>query len=143
MGWYYYSGNVVRSVQVSEGKSVAVRPHTKVEIHTMTKSAQSLIGIGVLKKTGRPVGVVIAEPKKVEPEVKIEDVLKPSPLAQVIAEKGVTSSPSIEPKKPVGDPELTIHEIETTSSHVESESTDGVSKRSKRRRGLSGLNKTE
>lgn len=136
MPWYYYSGSIVRSIQVSDRISVAVRPHSKVEIDKTTKETQLLINSGLLRRTG---GAKDSEKRKVS-DLKIQDVLPKSDLAKAIAEKGVTSSMSLPPKKPVGAPEMTEGEIslpETESIFVEKAdvlSTDEPDEGRKRRK---------
>ena len=111
MAWYYHSGNVVRPVEVRPGVTVAVRPHSKVEVLHMTGATQVMIKKGMLRRTGKPKGSKPVEvPKE---ELKMEDVLGKSPLAQKIAEKGSTVAKSIPPKpKKGGTVELTIGEQE-------------------------------
>jgi hypothetical protein len=110
MSWYYYSGSVVRPVQVKPGETRAIRPHSKVEILTMTPEAQAMIRKGILRRTGKPKGAKPLDPTP-KKEIKIEDVVQKSRMAQNIAEKGVTSSRNKPPKPVKGSPvELTVGE---------------------------------
>ena len=70
-----------------------------------------MISAGVLRRTGKQVGMKSMEDQPVKAAPKLRDVMPPSALAQHFAEKGVTSSKNMPPKKPVGTPEYTIHEI--------------------------------
>lgn len=97
MTWYYYSGKVVRPVMVEKGRSVSVRPNTRVEIlDESTLEFKSLCRRGFLRRTSRPKGFEI---EKKEVSVKtVKDVVPKSKMAEVIAEKGVTVSKEISPK---------------------------------------------
>ncbi|MFA4971300.1 MAG: hypothetical protein WC683_01720 [bacterium] len=110
MSWYYYSGSVPTGIPVSRTKSVAVAPHTKVEIVDMTPAAQALLRRGVLRRTGRPAGAPLRTNVAVTDQ-KVADVVPKSALARYFAEKGVTKSKEMPPKKPVGKPEFTEHEL--------------------------------
>lgn len=147
MGWYYYSGNVVKSIPVSRTKSVAVRPNSKIEILEVTQEAQTMLSMGILKRTGKPLGATSMEDAPPRPKIHLRDVLPPSGLAMHFAEKGVTSSEALPPRKPVGAPEFTVHELEAKSAVVAPEmpgdaavlpddaAEDNESGKSKRRRG--------
>lgn len=148
MAWYFYSGNVVKSVPVSRTKSVAVRPNSKVEILELTLEAQILLSKGVLRRTGKPLGATSMESQPPRPRVSLRDILPPSGLALHFAEKGVTTSEAMPPHKPVGSPEYTIHEREVAGSvvvpvdagdvavlPVEEAAEEQESGKSKRRRG--------
>lgn len=111
MPWYYNRSNVTRPVQVKPGVTVAVKPHTKVEIVKMTPEAQALIRKGVFQRTGKPRNAKpVREPAKDEP--KIEDVVGKSEMAKKIAEKGKTTSKNKPPKRKDGKPEMTEGEQE-------------------------------
>ena len=59
MSWYYYSGRVVRPVMVEKGRSVSVRPNTKVEIiDESTIEFKSLCRRGFFRRTSRPKDLV-------------------------------------------------------------------------------------
>ena len=145
MAWYYYSGNIVKSVPVSRTKSVAVRPNSKIEILEVTKEAQVMLSAGILRRTGRPLGAKSLEDEVPVPRVHMRDVLPPSPLAQHFAEKGVTTAAEMPPRKPLGAPEFTVHELAGTREAAASEDADAAtlsiedaaeeSGKSKRRRG--------
>lgn len=122
MAWYYFSGNVVKSIPVSRTKSVAVRPHSKVEILEVTQEVQAMLSAGILKRTGKPLGSVSMEDAPPVPRVHLRDVLPPSSLAQNFAEKGVTSSATMPPRKPLGSPEFTVHELSVEGVIVAPES---------------------
>lgn len=111
MSWYYYSGNVVRSIPQGRFKSVAVRPNTKVEILEVTQEVQALISQGVLRRTGKPLGAVSLSDQPPRTPIRIQDVVPKSPLAMYVAEKGVTKDPGVAPQKPLGKPEHTVHEL--------------------------------
>lgn len=111
MAWYYYSGRVVRAIPQTRTKSVAVRPNTKVEILEVTKEVQALISQGVLRRTGRPVGATSVADKAPQEPVRMQDVVQKSSLAMHFAEKGMTESKDMPPRKSVGKPEFTVHEV--------------------------------
>jgi len=111
MAWYYYSGPIPQAIRVSSTKSVAVHPHSKVEILEVTREVQALLNAQVLRRCGRPLGAKSIADEPVAPPVRIQDVLPKSSLAQHFAEKGVTPSKAMPPKKPVGSPEYTVHEL--------------------------------
>jgi len=111
MAWYYYSGPITQAIRVSSTKSVAVHPHSKVEILEVTREVQALLNAQVLRRCGRPLGAKSIADEPVAPPVRIQDVLPKSSLAQHFAEKGVTPSKAMPPKKPVGSPEYTVHEL--------------------------------
>jgi hypothetical protein len=111
MAWYYYSGPITQAIRVSSTKSVAVHPHTKVEILEVTREVQALMNSQVLRRCGRPLGAKSIADEPVAPPVRMQDVLPKSSLAQHFAEKGVTPSKAMPPKKPVGSPEYTVHEL--------------------------------
>lgn len=148
MAWYYYSGNVVKSIPVSRTKSVAVRPNSKIEILEVTQEAQAMLSMGILKRTGKPLGAPSMEDAPPRPRVHLRDVLPPSGLALHFAEKGVTSSEALPPRKPVGSPEFTVHELAAREAPVvapepsgdvavlpDDAAEDNESGKSKRRRG--------
>jgi len=110
MAWFTYTGKVVRSIRVSNTKSVAARPNQKIEIVIMTKEAQALVG-SVLRPAAPPVNAVATVAADPEEKLDMRAVLQPSALAQHFAEKGVTTSKDMAPRKPVGAPEYTIHEL--------------------------------
>ena len=58
MAWYYYTGKAVQSILVKAGLSMAIKPHTKVEILDMTPPTKALINKGVLRRTSKPKGAV-------------------------------------------------------------------------------------
>ena len=106
MPWYYYGGSVVRPVEVKPGLTLAVKPHTKVEVFSMTGATQALVRKGMLRRTGKPRESKPVEAPKDEP--KMEDVVEKSPMAQKIAEKGTTTSKNQPPTPGKGSPaELT------------------------------------
>jgi len=111
MAWYYYSGPIPQAIRVSSTKSVAVHPHSKVEILEVTREVQALLNAQVLRRCGRPLGAKSLADEPVAPPVRMQDVVPKSSLAQHFAEKGVTPSKTMPPKKPVGSPEYTIHEV--------------------------------
>ena len=111
MAWYYYSGRVTRPIRVCSTKSVAVRPNSKIEILEVTPDVQGLLRTGELRRTGRPLGAKSLEDQPPAPQVRMQDVLPKSQLAQHFAEKGVTTSSSMPPKRPKGVQEFTVHEL--------------------------------
>lgn len=113
MSWYYYSGNIVRSIQVSDSISVAVRPKTKIQIEKITKDTQAMINAGMLRKTGNPNR---ANEIRKASGLKMQDVVPKSDMAKYVAEKGVTSSKDLPPRKAVGAPEMTEHEASVESA---------------------------
>jgi hypothetical protein len=145
MAWYYYSGSVVKSIPVSRTKSVAVRPNSKIEILELTKEAQVMLSAGMLRRTGKPLGAKSMEDLPQPPRVHMRDVLPPSPLAMHFAEKGVTTSAEMPPRKPLGAPEFTVHELAAPTEGAASPNADAEvlpaedaaedSGKSKRRRG--------
>lgn len=116
MPWYYYSGNISRPIPVKQGLSVSVKSHSRVEIlEPNLREVQALIKKGVLRRTGRPAGVVrsVAD----EPIVKRSDIVAVTPksaLASRIAEKGVTSNKGQAPRKLKGRPEMTEGELSSS-----------------------------
>lgn len=112
MPWFYFSGHVVRAVPVSRNGSVAVRPNTKVEILEVTPESQALINQGTLRRTSPPRGAKSIADQPMPTTLRVEDVVPKSALALNFAEKGVTTSKDLPPKKLVGKPEYTIHEME-------------------------------
>jgi hypothetical protein len=57
MAWFYYSGQTVTPIDIGNGNSVGVRPHTHVEVPDSAASngsIQRLMGMGVLRQTGMP-----------------------------------------------------------------------------------------
>lgn len=124
--WFYYSGNISKPIPVKKGLSISVRPHTKIEItEPGIREVQALIRKGLLRRTGRPVGV---KPVEDMPTTTPEDIIRVTPkseLARKFAEKGVTKSKSQTPKKK-GSVEMTEGELEVVdkveSVKVESDS---------------------
>jgi len=113
MPWFYYSGNVSRTLPVKKGLSVAVAPHSKVEIlDPNIREVQALRKKGLLRRTGRPAG---AKSVQSLPGVSAEDVKAVTPrsaMSQKIAEKGVTKDKGQAPKTPKGrPPEMTDGEL--------------------------------
>lgn len=107
MASYYYSGNIVRPIPVSKGRSVAVRPNTKFEVFEETQEIQNLVARGVIRRCGgtKVKGTVPDPPVKIDPK-KI-----PVPqFSRSIAEKGVTSAKGIPPKA-TGSVEMTEDEV--------------------------------
>lgn len=97
MSWYYYSGKVVRPIMIERGRSVSVRPNTKVEIiDESTIEFKSLCRKGVLRRTSRPKNLEIE--KKDIPTKTVKDVVPKSKMAKIIAEKGITISKDIPPE---------------------------------------------
>jgi hypothetical protein len=96
MSWYYYSGRVVRPVMVEKGRSVSVRPNTKVEIiDESTSEFKSLCRRGFLRRTSRPKNLNVD--KKNISDKTFKDVIKKSKMAKLIAEKGVTKAMDVPP----------------------------------------------
>ena len=103
MAWYYYSGTIVRPVPRGDGVTVAARPHTKVEIVKATPETQAMIKRGTLRRAGPPTEMKERKaPKKADP-----GAIPKSTMVRFFAEKGVTSSKGMKPKKSVGKPEMT------------------------------------
>jgi hypothetical protein len=131
MPWFYYSGNIARPIPVRKGISVAVRPHTKVEIiDTQSREVQALKGKGLLKPTGRPVDAVSVKEKQV-PTATVADVTPRSALSERIAEKGVTIDKGQAPRKIKGSPEMTEGELRAVEPKVrDSESAEPKAEKS-------------
>jgi hypothetical protein len=112
MPWFYYSGNVPRTIPVKKGLSVAVIPHSKVEIiDPNLREVQALRKKGVLRRTGRPVGVKSVQSIPTVSGDEVKAVTPRSAMAQKIAEKGVTKDRGQAPKRPKGQPEMTEGEL--------------------------------
>jgi len=109
MAWYYHSGKVVRPVPVKKGLSVAVRPHSKVEILEVTPEVDALIRKGLLRITGKPKGAPSVKDAYV-PSTNMANV-KVSSIGNNVAEKGFSKSPSM---KPVADgiQQMTVDEAD-------------------------------
>ncbi len=111
MPWFYYSGNIARSIEIKPGLSQVVKPHTKIEIEKVTKAAQVLINQGSLRRTGKQ-KLDGKQPVRKVPNIKdMKKVLPKSDMAKAVAEKGVTTSSTLPPIKPVGKPEMTEGEL--------------------------------
>lgn len=96
MAWYYYTGNVPRSIPVKKGLSKVVTRCSRVEILEMTLEVQVLIRKKMLRRTGVPKGALsVAEDPVVDQA--IESVVEPPKMARSVAEKGKTKSAKIEP----------------------------------------------
>jgi hypothetical protein len=97
MPWYYYSGKVVRPIMIEKGRSISVRPNTKVEIiDESTIEFKSLCRRGFLRRTSRPKNLEV-EKKEISTKT-VKDVMPKSKMAKVIAEKGITVSKDIHPE---------------------------------------------
>jgi hypothetical protein len=119
MSWYYYSGRVVRPVMVEKGRSVSVRPNTKVEIiDESTIEFKSLCRRGFFRRTSRPKDLNVD--KKNISDKTFKDVIKKSKMAKLIAEKGVTKAMDVPPVSKV-KVELTEGEMENISLDETSE----------------------
>lgn len=127
MAWYYYSGPITQAIRVSSTKSVAVHPHSKVEILEVTREVQALLNAQVLRRCGRPLGAKSIADEPAAPPVRMQDVVPKSSLAQHFAEKGVTPSKAMPPKKPVGSPEYTVHELALAEKGIPAPSGGEVS----------------
>lgn len=125
MAWYYYSGNVVRSIPVKAGLSRVVKPHSKIEIIAETKEFQAMKKRGLFRRTSPQKGALPGVAEDVA-ELKVEDVLQKSEMAKAVAEKGVTKSKGIAPTKPKGKPEMT--EAELTSVRIKDDKKADVLK---------------
>ena len=97
MPWYYYSGKVVRPIMIEKGRSVSVRPNTKVEIiDESTIELKSLCRRGFLRRTSRPKNLEV-DKKEISTKT-VKDVVPKSKMAKIIAEKGITVSKDIPPE---------------------------------------------
>jgi hypothetical protein len=97
MPWYYYSGKVVRPIMIEKGRSVSVRPNTKVEIiDESTIEFKSLCRRGFLRRTSRPKNLEV-DKKEISTKT-VKDVVPKSKMAKIIAEKGITVSKDIPPE---------------------------------------------
>ena len=114
MAWYYYSGNIVRSIPVKAGLSKVAKPRSKIEIITETKEVQIMKKRGLLRRTSPVKGAVSVVSDPVE-ELKMEDVIQKSAMAKVVAEKGVTGSKGLPPTTK-GNPEMTEAELASVES---------------------------
>ena len=122
MSWYYYSGRVVRPVMVEKGRSVSVRPNTKVEIiDESTIEFKSLCRRGFFRRTSRPKDLNID--KKNISDKTFKDVIKKSKMARLIAEKGVTIAMDVPPVSKV--------KVELTEGEMENISLDEMSEEKK------------
>lgn len=110
MAWYYYTGKTVCSIPVKKGLSIAVRPHSKIEILDETVEVRALKRRGELRLIAPPKGAVSVQDIPV-PVQDIAKIVPKSDFARSFAEKGVTLSPGISPRKRVGKPEMTEGEI--------------------------------
>jgi len=100
MGWYYYSGKVVRPIMIKKGRSVSVRPNSRVEVlDESTFEFKSLSRRGLLRRTGKPKNLNVEE--KPVPTKRVEDVVVKSDMAKSIAEKGVTKSKDVLPSSKI------------------------------------------
>ena len=112
MPWFYYSGNVPKSMPVKKGLSVSVPPHSKVEIlEPGLREVQALKKKGLLRRTGRPAGAKSIADVLPTTAADIRAVTPKSAMALKIAEKGVTTDKGQAPKKPKGSPEMTEGEL--------------------------------
>lgn len=112
MPWFYYSGNVPKPIPVKKGLSIAVQPHTRVEIFEPgSREVQALQKRGLLRRTGRPAGARSVIDEKPTTAEDIKAVTPKSAMALKIAEKGVTSDKGQAPKRPKGQPEMTEGEL--------------------------------
>jgi len=112
MPWFYYSGPTPKSMPVKKGVSVAVRPHSRVEIFEPgVREIQALQKKGVLRRTGPPPRSERPVQGVVTTSADIKAVTPKSDMAKKIAEKGVTTDKGQAPKKPAGAPEMTEGEL--------------------------------
>jgi len=118
MAWYYYSGGLTRSVVIKPGLSQSVKPHSKVNIEKIVRETQVLINKGILRRTGSPKNDGKQPVRKVIKSEDIKKALEKSEMAKAVAEKGVTTSPRMAPRKPVGSPEMTDGELQTAEDAV-------------------------
>jgi len=120
MPWFYYSGPTPRSVPVKKGLSIALIPHTKVEIFdTGSRDVVSLVKKGYLRRTGKPVGAKKMADVPVTTSDEIKAVTPKSAMATKIAEKGVSLSKEQAPRKRRGSPEMTEGEINVATKERE------------------------
>lgn len=119
MPWFFYSGNIPRPVPIKKGVSIALVPHTKVEIvDANSPEVQALKRKGLLRVTGKPASAVSLA--KVEAPVEtVADVTPKSDMARSIAEKGVSKGKGETPKKAVGNPEMTEGELVSSEKKVD------------------------
>jgi len=116
MPWFYYSGNVPRSVQVKKGLSIALKPHSKVEIFDVnTPEVKALKKKGDLRLTSKPKGAVSLKDAPTMSAKDVEKVTPKSNLAKVVAEKGVTGKKGQTPKSK--KPEMTEGETQAASKN--------------------------
>jgi hypothetical protein len=82
---------------IEKGRSVSVRPNTKVEIiDESTIELKSLCRRGFLRRTSRPKNLE-ADKKEISTKT-VKDVVPKSKMAKTIAEKGITVSKDIPPE---------------------------------------------
>jgi hypothetical protein len=102
--WYYYSGSVPQAIQVAPGRSVAVRPRSKIEVQSLTPDVAALVARGVLVRTGRPVGAVAAAPAPAVTPAALAAVLTPPEWVRSTADRGVTPAAGRPPQDALGFP---------------------------------------
>lgn len=125
--WFFYNGNIARSVPVKKGVSVVVRPHSKVQIiDANNNEVQLLIKKGLFRRCGRPSSVVSMEDVEIVTKEKIEEVTEKSPMARKIAEKGVTNKKGMTPKFSGAKSEMTDSERKILLKKVLKDSNNNV-----------------
>lgn len=91
MAWYYYSGNIVCPITIKKGVSVAVKPHTRIEINCSDSSTDALIRRGLLRICGKPSDAISFV--DVVPTTKdgIRELTPKSEMAERFKDKGVSA----------------------------------------------------
>lgn len=96
-----------------KGLSVAVRPHSRVEIFdAQAREVLSLIKKGQLRRTGKPVDAIGSINAEIVTGEDIKNVTPRSAIADSFAEKGISTGADKPPKKLKGAPEMTSAEVE-------------------------------
>lgn len=123
MSWFYYSGNVTRSITIKKGLSVVAKPHSKVEIlDANLPEVRALRRKGHLRVTSRPKDAKSVNDLPVMTGEDVKRVTSKSKLAGWVAEKGVAFSKGETPRSK--NPEMTDGEREAAPKNAVSESKD-------------------
>jgi hypothetical protein len=97
MGWYLYTGNVVRAIQTGYDNTVAVPPYGRVEIHQLGQATQAMLRAKppLLRPCGAPAGVT-ASPHAAQVPAPAA-VLEGTKFAGYFQEPGVVTDPAAIP----------------------------------------------
>ena len=121
MAWFYYCGPTTTPIGLGEGESVAVRPHSYVEVPDNAANSMDVMRLmarGLLRRSGVPAHARVKEEAQV---VAPAPAPAPTPVA--------APEPKPEPKpEPVEEPK------ESEPSLLEVEAESDVQQKAKRRR---------